>query len=121
MDREAKENKYSGKNQYTQSLPESGSGTPREVAQQIADKAGVSRSTVYSVHAIRKDGVPELNEMVMSGELVAKSAEDFVKHIPDKQKQKELIQLGGIGAVKDVAREIRACGKELSGLLTGVR
>lgn len=94
------------KNSVIETVPRTDSiKTTREVAKQIADKAGVDPSTVYGVHAVRKEGVPELNEMMISGEVGVKTAKQFVKHVPDKQKQSEIIHTGGIRAVKDVARQ----------------
>lgn len=88
-------------------VPGTDTKTTREVAKQIADKAGVDPSTVYGVHAVQKEGIPEINDMMVSGEVGVKTAKQFVKHVPDKQKQKEIIQSGGIGAVKDIARMVQ--------------
>ena len=77
----------------------------KEVAQKIADKAKVSVSTVYSVHAIKKEGVPELLKLVESGEVGAKTGKVFVKQIPDRDTQLSIISTRGAQGVKEIAVE----------------
>lgn len=76
-----------------------------EVAQKIADKAKVSVSTVYSVHAIKKEGVPELLKLVESGEVGAKTGKVFVKQVPDRDTQLSIISTRGAQGVKEIAVE----------------
>jgi len=99
MVEEAKENQTRKPIDDSVSVP---STETKEVAQKIADKAKVSVSTVYSVHAIKKEGVPELLKLVETGEVGAKTGKNFVKHVPDLKKQSEIISLGGARAIKDV-------------------
>jgi ParB-like chromosome segregation protein Spo0J len=90
-----------------ESASDSDAGLSREVAQRIAEKAGTNARTVYQVHAVQNKGVPEIVKMVESGEIGSGYANDFVQNIP-KEKQAEIIKSGGMEAVKDVARNIRA-------------
>jgi ParB-like chromosome segregation protein Spo0J len=80
-------------------------GTVAEVAQKIANRAGVSKSTVYAVHQAQKNGVPELSSLLASGEVSAKAARVFVSNVPEKEKQSDLISKGGSRAVNDIASE----------------
>ncbi|MCK9568951.1 ParB N-terminal domain-containing protein [Candidatus Pacearchaeota archaeon] len=84
------------------SVPVPGTET-KEVAQKIADKAKVSVSTVYSVHAIKKEGVPELLKLVESGEVGAKTGKVFVKQIPNRDTQLSIIASRGAQGVKEIA------------------
>jgi rubrerythrin len=80
--------------------------TTREVAQQIAKRAGVSSPRVYEVNAVEVKGEPELMGMMASGKLSSGSANRFVQRIP-KEKQAEIIKSGGVAAVNAVASELR--------------
>jgi ParB-like chromosome segregation protein Spo0J len=83
-----------------------------EVAQKIADKAGVNVRRVYEVHAVRDKGVPELNKMLEAGELGSAYGNTFVQKIPDKATQAEIIKSGGADAVKEVVHKIRVAQSE---------
>lgn len=92
-------------NQMRKSVPTEGVVT-KEVAQKIADKAGVGVTRVYEVHAVEKKGVPEVNEMIKSGTLGAGDASKFVNIVP-KTKQVEIVA-GGPSAVRKYVRTIEA-------------
>ena len=92
-------------NQVRKSVPTEGVVT-KEVAQKIADKAGVGVTRVYEVHAVEKKGVPEVNEMIKSGALGVGDASKFVNIAP-KTKQVEIVA-GGPSAVRKYVRTIEA-------------
>ena len=77
----------------------------KRVAVKIAEKAGVSPATVYRVHAVHRDGAPEVKEMMSKGEVSAKTADKFVKLVPSKEKQKEIIDLKGIDGIRRTVDE----------------
>lgn len=114
LDSEAKAAMLKGDNQY-QSSPtdtESGGHLSREVAEQIASKANVSGREVYRVHRVQGGGCPELVALMSSGEVGAGTADLFIRAIPEKEKQKEIIESGGLGAVLMVSRGVRKAREE---------
>lgn len=114
LEQEAKEGQIANLKQGNErpvSEHDADTGLSREVAQRIAEKAGTNARTVYQVHAVQNKGVPEIVKMVESGEIGSGYANDFVQNVP-KEKQAEIIKSGGMEAVKDVARSIRADREE---------
>lgn len=114
LEQEAKEGQIANLmqgNERPVSEHDADTGLSREVAQRIAEKAGTNARTVYQVHAVQNKGVPEIVKMVESGEIGSGYANDFVQNVP-KEKQAEIIKSGGMEAVKDVARNIRADREE---------
>lgn len=79
--------------------------TSKEVAVKIAEKAGVDPRTVYRVNAVEKNGDPKVVELISTGELPAHTADKFVKLIPSKEKQKEIIDLNGIDGIRRTVDE----------------
>ncbi|MCK9571343.1 hypothetical protein M0R72_20510 [Candidatus Pacearchaeota archaeon] len=107
LKREAVDTQLAGLKRGAESVPvrppRRETGESREVAKEIAKRAGVSKSTVYAVHKAQKEGIPEVSKMLESGDLNAKSASLFVMKVPNKEHQAELIRKGGAQAVRDVA------------------
>jgi len=87
-------------------LGDQGNPETGQTTQKIADRAGISRTTVTRVLAVHKKGIPELRDMMIKDELGAKAAEEFVQSMP-KEKQVEIVKEGGAKAVKKFVREIR--------------
>ncbi len=79
--------------------------TTKKVAVKIAEKAGVSPATVYRVHAVHKNGAPEVKELMSKGELSAKAADDFVRIVPSKEEQTKIVENGGVEAIKQTVSQ----------------
>jgi len=77
----------------------------KKVAVKIAEKAGVSPATVYRVHAVHKNGAPEVKELMSKGELSAKAADDFVRIVPSKEEQTKIVENGGVEAIKQTVSQ----------------
>ena len=77
----------------------------KEQAVKIAEKAGVDPRTVYRVNAVEKNGDPKVVELISTGELPAHTADKFVKLVPSKEKQKEIIDLNGIDGIRRTVDE----------------
>ena len=56
----------------------------KEIAERLAKKAGVGKTSVYSRKAVLEKGAPELIDLMESGEIGADRGEIFAKAIPDK-------------------------------------
>lgn len=107
MEEEAKAAQNAGRPKKEVGAQESPSSdrTTKKVAVKIAQKAGVSPRSVYRVHAVRKDGIPEINDMMVNGTVSAKVADEFVKAVPSKDEQKIIVDTGGVEAVKKTVTE----------------
>ena len=108
LEEEARAAQLKGDNQYTKSLGLPGIPTLNEskkVAVKIAEKAGVSPATVYRVHAVHKNGAPEVKELMSKGELSAKAADDFVRIVPSKEEQTKIVENGGVEAIKQTVSQ----------------
>jgi hypothetical protein len=77
-----------------------------ESAAIIAEKAGVKKSNIYQVRAVREKGIPELETMIMKEGLSPNFANIIVQNDP-KEAQEVLVR-HGIDAVNARAREIKA-------------
>ena len=77
-----------------------------ESAAIIAEKAGVKKSNIYQVRAVREKGIPELETMIMKEGLSPNFANIIVQN-DSREEQKELVK-SGIAAVNARAREIKA-------------
>jgi len=82
-----------------------GKKVSKEQAVKIAEKAGVSPATVYRVHAVHKNGAPEVKELMSKGELSAKAADDFVRIVPSKEEQTKIVENGGVEAIKQTVSQ----------------
>lgn len=112
----AKERKESGINQYTERLgvaPTQGTQIKEEsgrVSDKLAKLAGTGATIVKRVLKVKRDGIPELEPMMMNGELSAEMAKDFVKNVP-KYEQEKIVKEGGADAVKNTVIKIREVDK----------
>jgi len=93
-------------NQYAPGLTSSVKEGKGESAAIIAEKAGVKKSNIYQVRAVREKGIPELETMIMKEGLSPNFANIIVQN-DSREEQKELVK-SGIAAVNARAREIKA-------------
>lgn len=69
---------------------------------QAADFLNISTATVKRSKAVLKNGIPELQDMQMSGEVSAKAACEVAK-LPEEEQRKAV--LGGVAGVKAAAKK----------------
>ena len=106
LEEEARAAEYAGRPKKEPGLPGiPGSNESKKVAVKIAEKAGVSPATVYRVHAVHKNGAPEVKELMSKGELSAKAADDFVRIVPSKEEQTKIVENGGVEAIKQTVNQ----------------
>ena len=106
LEEEARAAEYAGRPKKEPGLPGiPGSNESKKVAVKIAEKAGVSPATVYRVHAVHKNGAPEVKELMSKGELSAKAADDFVRIVPSKEEQTKIVENGGVEAIKQTVSQ----------------
>ncbi len=101
----ARNRQFESGNQYAPCLTPPAEEAKGSSAAIIAKKAGIKPRNVYEVRAVRKKGVPEVEQMVMHDGLHPQTANEFVQGTP-KERQSEIVK-GGIEAVKLHARKIR--------------
>ena len=80
-----------------------------ETAVKLGKIAGTGKTIIKQVLKVKKDGVPELEDMMMSGTLSASAAEDFVKNVP-KYEQEKIVK-DGVNTVKETVSKIREVEK----------
>ena len=86
-------NQHSGGNSAIAPIP-----TQREAAEML----NISRDTIKRSKAVLKNGIPELQDMQMSGEVSAKAACEVAK-LPEEEQRKAV--LGGVAGVKAAAKK----------------
>jgi hypothetical protein len=109
LEQAAKEHQISGLKHGSETpIPVStlGGGTA-EVAQIIANKAHVAVGRVYEYQAVERDGVPELKEMMDTGEISTKAANVIVKNVT-KEQQEELVSDGPKAVTKKATELIKS-------------
>lgn len=106
----ARERQRESGNQYAPSLTATQREPKSESATVVAKKSGVTTRDIYSIRAVRKKGVTELESMIMREGLSPGMADAFVHAIP-LDKQAEIVK-GGINAVTETARKIERARKE---------
>ena len=106
LEEEARAAQNAGRPKKEVALPGiASSDESKRVAHKIAEKAGVSPATVYRVHAVHKNGAPEVKELMSKGELSAKAADDFVRIVPSKEEQTKIVENGGVEAIKQTVSQ----------------
>lgn len=90
-----------GFNQHTGS--EGGSIEPPSSNEQAAQKLNVSREGVKRAKSAIKGGCEELVEKLSAGEVSSSLAADFVKAVPDRQEQAEIVKQG-LAAIREATK-----------------
>ena len=103
----AKERKWSGKHTNLTSVPTEGiQEEPGESSKKLAKIAGTGATIIKEVLRVKRDGVPELEDMMIYGDISSNMAKDFVKNVP-KHEQEKIVKEGGANAVKNTVSKIR--------------
>lgn len=76
--------------------------SPPVTQAQAAEMLNISRDTIKRSKAVLKNGIPELQDMQMSGEVSAKAACQVAK-LPEEEQRKAV--LGGVAGVKAAAKK----------------
>jgi ParB family chromosome partitioning protein len=77
---------------------------PAITLQRAAELAGTSKTQIKRVRKAKKDGIPELVDMLESSEITPADA-DVVSSLPEEEQKKAVA--GGITGVKQAAKRIR--------------
>jgi hypothetical protein len=120
MSQEAKEQQKRKSGQSNISVPAGPAETKptnevaeiKEVAHQIAEKAGVRVRAVYEVQSVKNKGIPEVMGMIGSGTLGTTDASAFVNMVPNKGEQAEIAK-GGSSAVRKHVRDAQKAKRDL--------
>ena len=72
----------------------------------MARDAKVGPRTIQRVMTVVDKGAPELQDMMLKGDLSSRAAEDFVRKVPIKE-QNTIIKDGGVDAVKEKVTAMR--------------
>lgn len=83
-----------------------------EVSKKLAKIAGTGATIIKEVLRVKRDGVPELEDMMISGDISSNMAKDFVKNVP-KHEQEKIVKEGGAIAVKEKVNKIREVDKNV--------
>jgi ParB-like chromosome segregation protein Spo0J len=93
-----------GANQYKSAESPSEPSAPVITLQRAAELAGTSKAQIKRVRKAKKDGIPELVDMLESSEITPADA-DVVSSLPEEEQKKAVA--GGITGVKQAAKRIR--------------
>jgi ParB-like chromosome segregation protein Spo0J len=103
-----------GANQYKSAdSPRGLSAKPAVTMERAAELAGTSLSQIKRVRKAKRDGIPELVEMLESGEITAATA-DHVASLPAED-QREAVSRG-VHGVKEAAKKLKATKKKSANL-----
>lgn len=86
-----------------------GLSVPAVTMARAAELAGSSPSQIKRVRKAKRDGIPELVEMLESGDITPATAE-LVSSLPEEDQRKAVS--GGVAGVKEAAKKLKATKKQ---------
>lgn len=99
-----------GVNQYNMGGPKGPCSKPAITLKRAAELAGTSKSQIKRVRKAKRDGIPELVDMLESSEITPTDA-DVVSSLP-KEEQRKAVS-GGVAGVKAAAKKAAAKDKPI--------